>query len=75
MDKQIWMSSTVRAIVFLAGMALARTGVDIAEDEQKTITDAVVAILSAGSILYFAVRGIIGRIKARRDLKLGSKQL
>jgi len=75
MEKSILNSGTIRGGIQLLFIVLGMIGVQVSEDEKMSVTETLVAVVGGLWALYSFVQVVIGRIKAKRDLKIGKTLL
>jgi hypothetical protein len=69
MDKQLYQSLTVQgAVVMLLGYWAKSSGVEIGSEELTNVLTALIVVVGF-------VANVIGRIRAAKNLKFGSKKL
>ncbi len=74
-DKQILNSQTIRGAIQLIIVVLGLLGVQISHEEAMSISDVVVNVGVGLYAIYAFVQVVIGRIKANRNLKIGTHRL
>lgn len=70
-EKNIAASQTIQGIIGLFVLIIGLLGVQVSQEEKNLLEVGVVGI--AG--VFFTARAILGRIRAKRDLKIGSRLL
>lgn len=69
-QKKWWMSKGVwGSLIMIVAIVAGYFGVEIDADTQAVMVDQIVALVTAGTALVGAILALIGRIKAKSEIK------